>query len=422
MIQTLDHDRQWFEKILLERFLRYVRIHTTSDPKEERTPSSEGQWVLARLLEKELREMGLAYVELTEHCNLLARLPASTNSRQPALMFLAHLDTAPDCNGKNVNPQVHRNYDGKPIALGHDHHLDPEKSCLLKNYIGDTVITTDGSSLLGADDKAGVAEIMTAVQYLMEHPDILHGEVEIVFTPDEEIARGTLKFPADRLHARYGFTLDGTDEGSYNAECFNAYSVELEFTGVMIHPGDARGRMVNAISMAARYQTMLPRSESPEATDGDYGFYATGEISGSMEHCHLGLFIRDFDMKQMERRIEYLKQLARTIELAFPGGKVDICVEKSYLNLKQFLSPTPELIETLEAAIRDVGLEPVASNIRGGTDGSRLSEMGFPTPNIFTGGQDLHSHHEWIGLRGMVRATKVMLNIITRWLRTGHKT
>ena len=416
MIQTLEQDREWFEKHILERFLRYVKVHTTSDSHSRETPSTKGQWDLARLLEQELKEMGLSQVELTEHCNVLARLPATTETEQAALVFLAHLDTSPDFNGKNVNPQIHRNYDGGLIRLGEKYQLDPEANPVLKKHIGDTVITADGTSLLGADDKAGIAEIMTAVHYLLDHPEIPRGEVEIVFTPDEEIGRGTLHFPAERIHARYGFTLDGEEEGSYNARCFNAYAVELNFTGVMIHPGRARGKFVNAISMAAQYVSMLPRTESPEATDGDFGYYAARECSGSLESCSLSLFIRDFDSEGMERRMEYLKQLARTVEQAFPGGRVDISFQKQYLNLMRFLDSSSGLLEVLEAAIRDTGIEPVQESIRGGTDGAQLSEKGLPTPNIFTGGHNFHGPQEWIGLRAMVRASKVMLNIISRWV------
>lgn len=416
-MQTLEQDRSWFEGDVLERFLRYVKVHTTSDPHSDATPSTERQWDLARLLEKELKKMPLSHVELTAHCNILARLPASPGVTCPPLMFLAHLDTSPDFNGKNVRPQVHRNYDGAVIGLGEGLALDPAENPALKNHINDTVISTDGSSLLGADDKAGVAEIMTALQYLIDHPEIPRGEVEIIFTPDEEIGRGTLHFPAEKVHARYGFTLDGEEEGSYNVECFNAYGAELTFTGVMIHPGRARGSFVNAISMASQYVAMLPRNESPEATDQHYGYYAALELSGSMERSTLRLLVRDFDSGEMSRRLEYLRHLARSIELAFPGGKVEVSTQQQYLNLMNFLGDIPEIIETLKLAIRDTGIEPFPLSIRGGTDGARLSERGFPTPNIFTGGHNFHGPREWIGLRSMVRASKVMLNIIERWAK-----
>ncbi len=412
MPQTMDIDREWFENDVLERFQRYVKIHTTSDSHSDTTPSTERQWDLAKLLVQELHQMGISDVELTEHCNVLARIPANTAA--PAVLFLAHIDTAPDFSGENVKPQIRRNYDGGTIDLDGEHVLDPESNPLLKQYIGETIITTDGSTLLGADDKAGMAEIMTAAKYIMEHPEFLHGEVEIVFTPDEEIGRGTVKFPKDRVHSQFGFTLDGDVEGSYNAQCFNAWSVDIDFTGVMIHPGYARGEMVNAITMASTYISMLPRNETPEATDGDFGFYAAKEISGTMEKASLGIFIRDFDQDQIHRRLEYLEQLAKTVELQNPGSQVKFRSTQMYLNLKPFLDKKPVILETLEGAIRDTGMEPIQKSIRGGTDGARLTEMGLPTPNIFAGGLNFHSRYEWVALPSMVRASKVVLNIISR--------
>lgn len=415
MLQNIDLDREWFEERLLERFVRYAKVYTTSDPHGEGTPSTERQWDLARLLEKELKELGVREVELTQYCNLVGRLPANIKTEAAPVMFLAHLDTAPDFSGENVNPQIHRNYDGGVIRLNDEYQLDPRENPLLGDYLGDTVITTDGNTLLGADDKAGIAEIMTALEYLMEHPDISHGDVEVVFTPDEEIGKGTVQFPGNTVRSRFGFTLDGDTEGSYNAQCFNAFAIDLEFTGVMIHPGYARGEMVNAIAMASHFAAMLPGQETPEATDGDFGFYALREISGTMESAKLGIFIRDFSMDEIRRRIAYLEQLAKTVEMKFPGSKVKIETTQRYLNLKQFLEDSPWVLETLEEAIRDTGMEPVQKSIRGGTDGARLSEMGFPTPNIFAGGLNFHSRFEWVGLRAMVRASKVVLNIIQRW-------
>lgn len=415
MLQNIDLDREWFEERLLERFVRYAKVHTTSDPHAEGTPSTERQWDLAKLLEQELKELGLKEVELTEYCNLVGRLPANIKTDADPVMFLAHMDTAPDFSGENVTPRIHADYDGGVIRLNDEYQLDPRDNPLLKDYLGDTVITTDGNTLLGADDKAGIAEIMTALEYLVEHPDISHGDVEVVFTPDEEIGKGTVKFPGDLVRSKFGFTLDGDTEGSYNAQCFNAFAIDVEFTGVMIHPGYARGEMVNAIAMASHFAAMLPGQETPEATDGDYGFYALREISGTMESAKLGIFIRDFSMDEITRRIAYLEQLGKTVEMKFPGSKVQISTTQRYLNLKQFLEGSPWVIETLEEAIRDTGMEPVQKSIRGGTDGARLSEMGFPTPNIFAGGLNFHSRFEWVGLRAMVRASKVVLNIIQRW-------
>lgn len=415
----MEIDRQWFENDLLDRFCRYVQVHTTSDPHEASTPSTQRQWDLARMLEAELRAMGVEDVTLTEYCNVVARIPANCKRQASAVLFLAHMDTAPDFSGEGVHPQVRENYDGSVINLDGTHTLDPRRYPELNNYVGQTIITSDGSTLLGADDKAGIAEIMCAARYICEHPEFEHGEIEIVFTPDEEIGRGTVKFPRELVNSKLGFTLDGDREGSYNDQCFNAFSVDVEFTGVMIHPGYARGEMVNAITMAGKYLSMLPLNESPEATDGDFGYYAPKEISGTMEQASLGIFLRDFNLDQVKRRIAYLEQLGKTLELMFPGSQVRVDSKQMYLNLKPFLDKEPAILATLEGAIRDTGMEPIQKSIRGGTDGARLTELGLPTPNIFAGGLNFHSRYEWVALPAMVRAAKVVLNIVSRWITEG---
>jgi len=262
--QDMDHDRSWFETDLLDRFQSYAKIHTTSDPHLPSTPSTDRQFDLARQLESELKQMGVADVSLDERCYLIARLPGTAPGT--AVGFMAHLDTAPDLSGENVRPQVHRQYDGGKIRLGSEHVLDPDDYPMLRRYKGETIITTDGSTLLGSDDKAGIAEIMTAMRYLIEHPEILRPPLEIIFTPDEETGRGMDSFPQDQLRSQYCFTLDGTDEGSLETECFTAFKATVSFTGYVIHPGSARGKLANATAMAAQFVSLLPRSESPEAT------------------------------------------------------------------------------------------------------------------------------------------------------------
>lgn len=406
----METDRAWFDGDLRDRFLRYVRVHTTSDPHNPATPSTDRQFDLARMLEGELRDLGLEDVTLDEHCNLVARLPGTAPGTP--IGFMAHVDTAPDFTGEGVDPQVHESYDGGVIRLGEGHSLDPDEYPMLARYAGETVITTDGTTLLGADDKAGIAEIMTAVKYLLAHPQLPRPDLEIIFTPDEETGRGMETFPVDELRSKFCVTVDGTDEGGIEAECFTAFKATVTFTGYSIHPGSARGKLANAASMASQYVAMLPRSESPEATDDLYGFYCPTEITGSISHAKATVIVRDFDMATVQRRLDYLESLARTIEGAFPGGSVSVETVRQYVNMADYMRPHPELLERLQAAISATGMEPTVHRIRGGTDGARLSEQGVPTPNLFTGGQNLHGRYEWIALPAMVRATKSILNAV----------
>lgn len=403
------------ERELEERFLRYVRVHTTSDRHAKTTPSTERQFDLARLLVAELRESGVDEVKVTDHCYVIARLAASPGVSAPAVVFLAHLDTAPDLSGKDVNPRLWRDYDGTTLEIGHGQRLDPEEYPELLDHVGDTIITTDGSTLLGADDKAGIAEIMAAVRFLTEHPEVPHGEIEIVFTPDEEIGRGVDKLPLQELHARFGFTIDGSRQGSIEAECFSAWHATVEIQGYAIHPGSAKNRMVNAVTLAGVYLAALPQSESPEATDGRDGFYCPVEIRGSYGRTEIDLIIRDFELEEVKRRVAYLEQLARTVEQAYPRSSVTVRSHQQYLNMYDTVSRYPFLLETVQDAVRATGLEPVMEPIRGGTDGARLTELGLPTPNIFAGGMNFHGRHEWIPLRAMVRATETILYVAAMW-------
>lgn len=410
-LHDMEIDRSWFESDLLDRFLRYVRVHTTSDPHVSTTPSTERQWDLARMLEGELRDLGVADVTLDETCTIIARLPGTVDGGTP-IGFMAHMDTAPDFSGEGVNPQVHRKYDGGTLPLGDSgFQLDPDEYPMLRRYVGETIVTTDGTTLLGADDKAGVSEIMSAAKYLLEHPELPRPPIELIFTPDEETGRGMEHFDAGALASRFCFTVDGTDEGTIDAECFTAFKATVTFTGYSIHPGQARGKLANAASMAAAYVAMLPRSESPEATDGRFGFYCPTGISGSISRASVSIIVRDFDMATAERRLAYLESLARTIEGAFPGGSVGVESARQYVNMADFLRPHPQVVERMEQAIRATGMEPEVHRIRGGTDGARLSEKGVPTPNLFTGGQNLHGRYEWIALPAMVRACKSVVNL-----------
>ena len=409
--QTMDRDRNFFERDLLDRFLRYVTYHTTSDPHIDSTPSTEHQWDLARLLERELKELGLNDVSLDDHCYLFARVPATAGGAPIGLM--AHIDTAPDLTGENVRPLMHENYDGGVIQLGDsEFRLDPDEYPTMLQYTGDTVITTDGTTLLGADDKAGVAEIVTAIRYLLEHPEIPRPPIEVIFTPDEETGRGMDHFPQDRLESEFCVTVDGTAEGSIEAECFTAFKCTVSFTGYVIHPGQARGKLANAAAMASQFVSLLPRSESPEATDELYGFYCPIEISGGLASATATVIVRDFDMATAERRLAYLESAARTVEGAFPGGAVSIQTHRQYVNMADYIAPHPQLLDRMTTAVRQTGIEPTMHRIRGGTDGARLSERGIPTPNLFTGGQNLHGRYEWIAVSAMVRASKTLVNLV----------
>ncbi len=399
---------------ILDRFLRYVRIHTTSSRAVAHTPSTEGQWELSRLLERELKDLGVDDVSLDEQCYLIARLPAG-NPDAPWIGLMAHVDTTEECPGDNVKPIVHENYDGSPISLPGGPVISTEESPALSRYVGETVITSDGTTLLGADDKAGVAAVMSLVSHLTRHPEEPRCNLEVIFTPDEETGRGMNRFPIERLSSPVCYTVDGGEEGSIEAECFTAYAVHVDFDGIVIHPGQARGRLVNAISMAERFLSAIPGGERPETTDGRYGFFYPMSISGNVGHAELSILLRDFDASGMERRLAMMEGAARLVETAFPGGRINLRTEKQYLNMGQAISNRPEIVDRVARAMRHTGIEPIFHAIRGGTDGARLTEMGIPTPNIFSGAVNMHSPTEWVALPAMRRATEVLINLCRLW-------
>ncbi len=416
-------DRDWAEARVLERFVRYARMDTTSDRHSASFPSSPGQLELGRLLAAELRELGLSDARPDEEGFLFVRLPARLPAGRtgvPEIALMAHLDTSDAAPGRDVRPIVHERYDGGPILLEQNVRLDPAEFPQLERYRGRTVITSDGRTLLGADNKAGVAEIVTAAEYLLSHPEIPHGEVSLYFTVDEELGTGMLHFPRQKATARYCYTFDGDEEGVIEAECFEGYRALVSFTGRSIHTGVGRGKLVNAIEMAARFLALLPGAESPQATDGRYGFYFPLEISGSLERAAVEIYVRDFEDAEALRRLEALRRMAQAVEAAHPGGRVEVATEKQYSNLRRFLQPLPQVLELLERAIRETGIEPARRSIRGGTDGARLSEQGIPTPNVFTGGHNFHSRQEWAALPAMVRAVEVAVNLCRLWADSGR--
>jgi tripeptide aminopeptidase len=413
---TEEIDDKKLSALVVPRFLKYVRYWTTSDHHISNTPSTPGQWDLARVLAEELRGLGLTDVELTDHCYVIARMPPTAGREtRPAVGFLAHLDTAQDVPGKDVNPQLVENYDGKKICLAGDNALDPALDAGLAAQTGKAIIHTDGTTLLGADDKAGIAEIMGALEWLLAHPEIAHGPVEIIFSPDEETGKGLPEFPLERIKAAACYTLDGGPLGELEVECFNAWEIVVQFRGKSIHPGYARGVMANAVLMAASFTAMLPRSESPEATDGYYGYYNPMEISGTPDTASLNVFIRDFEKAGIERRIAALNSFAQAVEAQFPGGNVTVNPKTQYYNMKEKIDAHPEVLEILTKAASNLGIESFLKPIRGGTDGSRLTELGIPTPNIFTGGRNWHSRTEWAAVSDMTMACKLVIELIRLW-------
>lgn len=417
---THSYDRNWIRQEVLERFLRYVQINTTSDQHIEEIPSTSGQWELLRMLQNELSELGVEELNLDEHGYLIAKVPGrgtvgSGTGGPPTIGLMAHVDTSGDMTGDGVKPQLHEEYDGSDIEIGNGYTLKVCENPALNDYIGDTIITTDGSTLLGADDKAGVALIMTALKWLQEHPEIDHGPFEIIFTPDEETGKGMNLFPVKKLDSCCCYTFDGGERGIIESECFNAYVAKINFTGNVVHLGDARGKLVNAVTMAGKYISMLPQNESPEATDGRFGYYAPFEISGGLDKAEFTVYLRDFEVDGMQHRVDMLHELAKTVEGLYPGGSVEAHAKKMYTNMREHIAADPKIMDLLEEAIRQTGVQPQRTIIRGGTDGARLSEMGIPTPNVFTGGYNFHSRFEWASLSAMVVAVETAINLIRLW-------
>jgi tripeptide aminopeptidase len=404
---------------LAARLVRYAKMETTSDRHVDTTPSTPTQWELARLLLGELQALGIADAKLDEHCYLVARIPASPGlEAAPSIGFMAHIDTASDLSGANVRPRLVEKYDGKALTLGASAEklvLGPEDNPDLSDHVGDTIITTDGSTLLGADDKAGMAEIVTAAAWLLEHPEIRHGPLELFFTPDEETGKGMNLFPLERMRSKVCYTVDGGKAGEIEAECFTAYAVKAEFKGKAIHIGSARGKLANAVAMAASFVAMLPRSEAPESTDGWYGYYCPLEISGGLESAVVEVFLRDFGQAGMESRIAAVKAMAAAVEAQFPLGSVALSFTKQYVNMREKLDERPEVLERLMEAARRAGAEPYIKPIRGGTDGARLTEMGVPSPNVFTGGYNYHSRFEWASVSEMVLAVETLIELAKLW-------
>ncbi|WP_126247040.1 peptidase T [Chitinophaga rhizosphaerae] len=401
-----------------ERFLRYVTVDTQSDPQSDTFPSTEKQKDLGRILVQELQQIGIADAELDEHGYVYATIPATTDKPVPVICLCAHMDTAPDCSGKNVKPIVHKKYDGQDIILPDDPSqiISVKEHPYLSQKIGDDIITASGKTLLGADNKAGVAEIMDAAQYFIQHPEVPHGKIRILFTPDEEVGRGVQHVNMEKLGAEFGYTLDGGELGALEDETFSADGVKITIQGVSAHPGAAKGKLVSAIKIAAEILHSLPKDIlSPETTEDRQGFIHPVRIEGIVEKAEIEFIIRDFTTAELEGHEFYLRKIMENVVSKHPGATGTFQVKEQYRNMKEVLDKFPQVSANAEEAIRRAGVEPLKMSIRGGTDGSRLSFMGLPCPNIFTGEMALHSKHEFVSVQDMEKAVDVIIQLARVW-------
>jgi tripeptide aminopeptidase len=402
---------------VVDRFLRYVVVDTQSDPASLTQPSTEKQKTLGRMLVEELLAMGLADAHLDEHGYVYATVPSNIEKPAPVICFCSHMDTAPDFTGTGVKPRILENYRGGDIPLSADPRriIRVAENPALLDQIGTDIITTDGTTLLGADDKAGIAEIVTAAQFLVDNPDVRHGTIKLLFTPDEEIGRGVDKVDLRKLGADFGYTMDGETAGHVEDETFSADGVKITIQGVAIHPGFAKGKMQNAIKIAAAIIDRLPRDVAPETTSGRQGFVHPIGVTGAMDEAVINLIVRDFEDDGLAAKEAALESLVRQVMEDYPGSTFRFEVKPQYRNMKQVLDAHPEVIENALEAIRRAGMTPVRGSIRGGTDGSRLSFMGLPCPNIFAGGHAFHSPLEWISRQDMEKAVRVLVELAKLW-------
>ncbi|MBP6590535.1 MAG: peptidase T [Chitinophagaceae bacterium] len=400
------------------RFMRYVQVDTQSDPQSDSYPSTAKQKDLGKILADELQQIGLADAHLDEWGYVYATIPANTDKQVPVICFCAHMDTAPDCSGTGVKPILHQNYQGKDIILPDDTSqvLRMSEYPYLETQIGNDIITASGTTLLGSDDKAGVAEIMDLAHYLCTHPELKHGTIKILFTPDEEIGRGTAKVDMNKLGADYGYTLDSGDIGSLEDETFSADAVQVVIHGVSAHPGYAKGKMINALKIAGEILAFLPKSRlSPESTEGKRGFIHPVRVEGIAEKCTLEFIIRDFDTAGLIKKEDYLRTQIEERLRTYPKASFEFKVTEQYRNMKEVLDLHPHVVEYAREAIRRTGLEVKMESIRGGTDGSRLSFMGLPCPNLFAGEQAIHSKLEHISVQDMEKAVQMMVHLVQVW-------
>jgi tripeptide aminopeptidase len=398
---------------IIDRFVKYVKIDTQSDPNNPNFPSTEKQWDLANLLVDELKEIGMQDVTIDENCYVMATLPSNVDFEVPVIGFIAHIDTSPDYSGTNVNPQFHYNYNGEDIVLNAKENiiLSPSYFEDLLLYKGQTIITTDGSTLLGADDKAGITEIMSAMEYLIQHPEIKHGKIRVCFTPDEEVGKGAHKFDVEKFGASWAYTMDGSTVGELEYENFNAAGAKVIINGKSVHPGYAKGKMINAMLIANKFIGALPQNEIPQETEGYEGFYHLHSIQGEVEKTVLQYIIRDHDFDLFEKRKKIFQQTADELNKELGNNLIEVEIKDQYFNMRKKIEPVLHIVDIAEEAMKKANIKPIIKAIRGGTDGSQLSYMGLPCPNIFAGGHNFHGRYEFVAVEAMQQATDVIVNI-----------
>ncbi|AGY74245.1 peptidase T [Clostridium autoethanogenum] len=399
---------------VVEKFTKYIKFDTRSNEEMNTVPTTQGQMVLAKELSKELKKIGMREVSVDENGYVMASLPSNVDKEVPTIGFIAHMDTSPEVSGMNVNPKFIENYDGKDIVLNGEKNivLSPKDFPELKDYVGKTLITTDGTTLLGADDKAGIAEIITALETLIENPEIKHGNVKVAFTPDEEIGRGPDHFDVEKFNANAAYTVDGGDLGELEYENFNAASAEVIISGINVHPGSAKGIMINSMLIAGEFMSMLPQNETPSTTEGYEGFYHIVALNGGVEQTKLEYIIRDFDEKNFEKRKQFITGAAESLNKKYGKSIVKIEIKDQYKNMKEKIEPVKHIVDIAFEAMKSVDVVPKVQPIRGGTDGASLSFKGLPTPNIFTGGHNFHGKFEYIPVYSMEKAVEVILKIV----------
>ena len=398
---------------IIDRFISYVTIDTESDPNSETTPSTEKQWNLANLLVDELKSIGMTDVSIDDNAYIMATLPSNVEHKVPVIGFISHFDTSPDFTGANVKPQIVNNYNGKDIVLNKEKDivLSPDYFDELLQYKGQTLITTDGTTLLGADDKAGITEIVSAMEYLIQHPEIKHGTIKVGFTPDEEIGRGAHKFDIEKFGADWAYTMDGSQIGELEFENFNAASAKVKIQGKIVHPGYAKGKMINSMYIATEFINALPRLETPEHTEGYQGFFHLQQIEGKVDETTLHYIIRDHNKIHFKARKEAIQKLAEDINSEYEREVITIELKDQYFNMKEKVEPVMHIVNIAEKAMKLLNIKPIIKPIRGGTDGSQLSYMGLPCPNIFAGGHNFHGRYEYVPVESMMKATEVICKI-----------
>ena len=399
---------------LIKRFVKYAKVHTTSNEDSETVPSTEIQKDLGKILVEDLKEIGLSDAYMDDKGYVYATLKSNTDKKLKKIGFIAHMDTSPAASGENVNPQIHRNYDGGDIIVNKEKNivLSPSEFSILSQKVGKTIITSDGTTLLGADDKAGITEIIEALKYIIENPQIEHSDIKVCFTPDEEVGRGADFFDVEGFNTDFAYTVDGGEIGELEYENFNASSVDIKIIGKSVHPGSAYNVMINAASVATEFNSMVPQNEVPEKTKGYEGFYMLTSISGEVDEAKLSYILRDFDLDGLNQRKAKIEEIAKILQQKYGEDRIIVEIKDSYYNMKEKIEPVMYIIDLAKKAMKDADIEPKIVPIRGGTDGARISYMGIPTPNLFTGGYNFHGYYEYAVAEEMEKAKEVIINIV----------